>query len=31
MFDNMSVLLVVTGFILFSGFLIAYLSHKWND
>lgn len=29
--DNMQVFMVVIGLILFSGFLTAYLSGKWND
>ncbi|WLI77305.1 protein MgtS [Kosakonia sp. H02] len=28
---NMDVFMTVLGIILFSGFLAAYLSHKWDD
>lgn len=31
MLDNMQVFLVAVGLILFSGFLTAFLSDKWND
>lgn len=31
MLDNMHVFLVAMGLILFSGFLTAYFSGKWND
>ncbi|HDG1691280.1 TPA: protein MgtS [Kluyvera georgiana] len=31
MLDNMQVFLVAVGLILFSGFLTAFLSGKWND
>ena len=29
--DNMQVFVIATVLILFSGFLTAYLSGKWND
>lgn len=29
--DNMQVFVIAMGLILFSGFLTAYLSGKWND
>ncbi|EFC7764085.1 protein MgtS, partial [Shigella flexneri] len=28
---NMNVFMAVLGIILFSGFLAAYFSHKWDD
>lgn len=31
MLDNMQVFLVAVGLILFSGFLTAYFSGRWND
>ena len=31
MLENMHVFLAVLGTILFSGFLAAYFSHKWDD
>ncbi|WP_437890639.1 protein MgtS [Phytobacter sp. V91] len=31
MFENMHVFIAVLGIILFSGFLAAYFSHKWDD
>ncbi|NIY46398.1 protein MgtS [Cedecea colo] len=31
MLGNMNVFIAVLGFIVFSGFLAAYLSHKWDD
>ncbi|MFU0964441.1 protein MgtS [Kluyvera intermedia] len=29
--DNMQIFVIAMGLILFSGFLTAYLSGKWND
>ncbi|XJB71722.1 protein MgtS [Escherichia coli] len=31
MLGNMNVFILVLGIILFSGFLTAYFSHKWDD
>ncbi len=31
MLGNMNVFMAVLGIILFSGFLAAYFSHKWNN
>ncbi|XPE65989.1 protein MgtS [Shigella flexneri] len=31
MLGNMDVFMAVLGIILFSGFLAAYSSHKWDD
>ncbi|MDC0726984.1 protein MgtS [Phytobacter diazotrophicus] len=31
MLGNMHVFITVLGIILFSGFLAAYFSHKWDD
>ncbi|SFT63332.1 hypothetical protein SAMN05192562_1011231 [Kosakonia arachidis] len=31
MMANMHVFVAVLGVILFSGFLAAYFSHKWDD
>ncbi|EFB1555579.1 protein MgtS [Escherichia coli] len=31
MLGNMKVFMAVLGIILFSGFLAAYFSHKWDD
>lgn len=31
MLGNMNVFMAVLGFIVFSGFLAAYLSYKWDD
>lgn len=31
MLGNMNVFMAVLGIILFSGFLAAYFSHKWDD
>lgn len=29
--DNMQIFIIAMGLILFSGFLTAYMSGKWND
>lgn len=29
--DNMQIFVIAMGLILFSGFLTAYMSGKWND
>ncbi|MBJ9238541.1 MULTISPECIES: protein MgtS [Citrobacter] len=31
MLGNMNIFMAVLGFILFSGFLAAYFSHRWDD
>ncbi|MEO3739014.1 protein MgtS [Kosakonia oryzendophytica] len=31
MMGNMHVFIAVLGIVLFSGFLAAYFSHKWDD
>ena len=31
MLGNMNVFMAVLGIILFSGFLAAYFSHKWDN
>ena len=31
MLGNMNIFMAVLGIILFSGFLAAYFSHRWND
>lgn len=31
MLGNMNIFMTVLGIILFSGFLAAYLSHRWDD
>lgn len=31
MLDEMHVFIAVVALILFSGFLVAFFSHKWND
>lgn len=31
MLGNMNVFMAVLGIILFSGFLVAYFNHKWDD
>ncbi|MGG7447085.1 protein MgtS [Kosakonia oryzendophytica] len=31
MIGNMHVFIAVLGIVLFSGFLAAYFSHKWDD
>ena len=31
MSGNMDVFIAVLGIIIFSGFLAAYFSHKWDD
>ncbi|BBV35970.1 hypothetical protein STW0522CIT19_24450 [Citrobacter freundii] len=31
MLGNMNIFMAVQGIILFSGFLAAYFSHRWDD
>ncbi|MEW5123012.1 protein MgtS [Citrobacter freundii] len=31
MLSNMNIFMAVLGIILFSGFLAAYFSHRWDD
>lgn len=31
MLGNIHVFMAGLGFMVFSGFLVAYLSHKWDD
>lgn len=31
MLGNMNIFMAVLGVILFSGFLAAYFSHRWDD
>ncbi|EJZ0949977.1 protein MgtS [Escherichia albertii] len=31
MLDNINIFMAVLGIILFSGFLAAYFSHKWDN